>query len=184
MVLFSPESWHHHNTLHEESKPKNARRERGWVLLSDLSKTERHWGSALQALWELGVREEINLGQSQITLPSRGSCCQVRFVYFLFISLMTFLFYFILFLNFTILYSFCQISKWIRHRYTCVPHPEPSSLLPPLPSLWVIPVHQPQASSTVHRTWTGDSFHTWYYTCFNAILPNLPTFSSLMTFYR
>ena len=24
-----------------------------------------------------------------------------------------------------------HISKWIRHRYTCVPHPEPSSLLPP-----------------------------------------------------
>ena len=38
---------------------------------------------------------------------------------------------FIFFLNFTILYQFCQISKWIRHRYTCVPHPEPSSLLPP-----------------------------------------------------
>ena len=38
---------------------------------------------------------------------------------------------FILFLNFTILYWFCQISKWIHHRYTCVPHPEPSSLLPP-----------------------------------------------------
>ena len=32
-----------------------------------------------------------------------------------------FLFYFflILFLNFTILYWFCQISKWICHRYTC-----------------------------------------------------------------
>ena len=39
-------------------------------------------------------------------------------------------FYFILF-NFTILYWFCHISKWICHRYTCVPHPEPSSLLPP-----------------------------------------------------
>ena len=38
---------------------------------------------------------------------------------------------FILFLNFTILYWFCQILKWIHHRYTCVPHPEPSSLLPP-----------------------------------------------------
>ena len=37
---------------------------------------------------------------------------------------------FILFLNFTILYQFCQISKWIRHRYTCVPHPEPSSPSP------------------------------------------------------
>ena len=37
----------------------------------------------------------------------------------------------ILFLNFTIFYWFCQIAKWIHHRYTCVPHPEPSSLLPP-----------------------------------------------------
>ena len=39
-------------------------------------------------------------------------------------------FYFILF-NFTILYWFCHISKWICHRHTCVPHPEPSSILPP-----------------------------------------------------
>ena len=84
---------------------------------------------------------------------------------------------FILFLNFTILYWFCQISKWIRHRYTCVPHPEPSSLLPPHTSLWVVPVHQPQASSIVHRPWTGDSFHIWYYTYFKAILPNHPTLS-------
>ena len=54
-------------------------------------------------------------------------------------------------------------------------NPPPSSL--PVPPLWVIPVHQPQASSIVYRTWTGDSFHIWYYTCFNAILPNLPTLS-------
>ena len=56
-----------------------------------------------------------------------------------------------------------------------IQNPPPSSL--PLPSLWVVPVHQPQASSIVHQTWTGDSFHIWYYTCFNAILPNLPTLS-------
>ena len=37
-----------------------------------------------------------------------------------------------LFFNFTILYWFCHITKWIHHRYTCVPHPEPSSLLLPL----------------------------------------------------
>ena len=37
---------------------------------------------------------------------------------------------FILF-NFTILYWFCQISKLICHRYICVPHPEPSSFIPP-----------------------------------------------------
>ena len=80
------------------------------------------------------------------------------------------------------MYWFCQISKWICHRYTCVPHPESWTLLPPpfslpIPSLWVVPVHQLQASSTVHRTWTGDLFHIWYYTCFNAILPNHPTLS-------
>ena len=42
-----------------------------------------------------------------------------------------FYFYFILFFTFTILYWFCHISKWIRHWYTCVPCPEPSSLLSP-----------------------------------------------------
>ena len=36
-------------------------------------------------------------------------------------------------------------------------NPPPSSL--PVPSLWVIPVHQPQASSIMHQTWTGDLFH-------------------------
>ena len=51
--------------------------------------------------------------------------------------------------------------------------PPPTSL--PVPSLWVIPVHQPRASCILHRTWTGNSFHIWYYTCFNAILPNHPT---------
>ena len=95
----------------------------------------------------------------------------------LFIFILFFAFYFILFWNFTILYWFCQILKWIRHRYTCVPHPKPSSLLPP----HTIPLGRPsapaQASSIVHRTWTGDSFHTWYYTCFNVILLNIPTLS-------
>ena len=38
---------------------------------------------------------------------------------------------FLFFFNFTILYWFCHISTWICHRYTCFPHPEPSSLLPP-----------------------------------------------------
>ena len=53
----------------------------------------------------------------------------------------TFFCYFFLFFNFTILYWFCHISTWIRHRYTGVPHPEPSSLLPPR----TIPVVHPSA---------------------------------------
>ena len=54
-------------------------------------------------------------------------------------------------------------------------NPPPISL--PISSLWVIPVHQPQSSCILHWTWTGDSFLIWYYTCFNAILPNHPTLS-------
>ena len=61
--------------------------------------------------------------------------------------------------------------------YTCSPSWTP---LPP-PSLyhpfWVVSVHQPQASSIMHRTWTGNSFLIWYYTCFNVILLSHPTLS-------
>ena len=60
--------------------------------------------------------------------------------------------------------------------YLCSPS---WTLLPP-PS-HTLPLGRPSAPapSIQHRAsfWTGDSFHTWYYTYFNAILPNLPTLS-------
>ena len=52
-------------------------------------------------------------------------------------------------------------------------NPPPSSL--PIPSLWVIPVHQ--LPRILYRTWTGNSFLIWYYTCFRDIPPNHPTLS-------
>ena len=91
-------------------------------------------------------------------LSSQGCVC--RDLCFLFL---------LLFFNFTILYWFCHTSTCIRHGCTHV-HPPLTSLT--IPSFQVIPVHQPQASCILHRTWTGDSFLIWYYTCFNAILPN------------
>ena len=52
-----------------------------------------------------------------------------------------FFFHLILFFNFTILCWFCHISTWLHHRYTCVPHPEPSSFLRP----HTIPLCHPSA---------------------------------------
>ena len=60
-------------------------------------------------------------------------------VLFFLIYIYIYFFYFIF--NFTILYWFCHISTWICHRYTCVPHPEPSSFLPP----HTIPLGRPSA---------------------------------------
>ena len=80
-----------------------------------------------------------------------------------------------------LLYNIVLVLTYINTNppqvYTCSPT---WTLLPtslPIPSLWIILVHQPQASCILHQTWTGDLFLIWYYTCFNAILPNHLTLS-------
>ena len=99
--------------------------------------------------------------------------------YITLLALFIFFYIFILFYFLTLQYCigfaiYHNESSTGKHVFPIL-NPSPSSL--PIPSLWAVPVHQPQASSIVHQTWTGDSFHIWYYTCFNAILPNHPTFS-------
>ena len=62
--------------------------------------------------------------------------------------------------------------------YMCSPSwtlfPPPSPFHPSGSSQCTSPKHP-----VSYRTWTGNSFHTWYFTCFNAILPNLPTLVQL-----
>jgi len=90
------------------------------------------------------------------------------------------LFYFFDFYLYLLLFTLQYCIGFVIHQHASatgvhvfpILNPPPTSL--PIPSLWVIPVHQSQASCILHRTWTGDSFLIWYYTCFNAILPNIP----------
>ena len=91
--------------------------------------------------------------------------------------------FFCLFVCFTLQYCIGFAIHWLESAMSVHVLPilnTPQNSLP-IPSLWVIPVHQPQAPRLMHRTWTGDLFHIWYFTCFNAILPNHPT---LTLFHR
>ena len=101
----------------------------------------------------------------------------IGFIFFLSKGLFSLkLFYFISFYFLTLQY--CIDFALHQHVSAMGVHVFPILNPPPIsrprPSLWVIPVHQPQASCILHQTWTGDSFLIWYYTCFNAILPNHP----------
>ena len=100
--------------------------------------------------WEHRILEPdgLNLNPSSIstgcaTLEMYLSCLSfLLFIYFYASgSFIYFIFFNLILFNFTILYWFCHISKWIRHRYSCVPHPELSSLLPP----HSIPLGRPSA---------------------------------------
>ena len=96
----------------------------------------------------------------------------VPFVRFIFIF---FLFFSFLTLQYCIGFAIYQNESATGIHVFPFLNPPPSSF--PMQFLWVVPVHQPQVSSIVHWTWTGDSFHIWYYTCFNALIPNHPTLS-------
>ena len=71
-------------------------------------------------------------------------------------SRLIFFFFYFLTLQYCIGFAIYQHESATGIHVFPILNPPPSTL--PIPSLWVIPVHQP---SIVHWTWTGDSFHTW-----------------------
>ena len=101
--------------------------------------------------------------------------CYFTLLFFLFFLINTILKFFFFTLQYCIGFAIHQHESAMGVHVFPILNPPPTSL--PITSLWVIPVHQPQASCILHWSWTGDSFLIWYYTCFNAILPNHPTLS-------
>ena len=70
---------------------------------------------------------------------------------------------------------FCHTLTWISHGFTCVPHPDSPFHLPPHPIPLGLPSAPGPSTCLMHPTWAGDLFHTWQYTCFNAVLSDHPT---------
>ena len=77
-----------------------------------------------------------------------------------------------------LLYNIVLVLPYINMNLPQVYMCSPSWTLFPPPSPYH-PSGSSQCTSPKHPiiTWTDDSFHIWYYTCFNAFLPNHPTLS-------
>ena len=103
------------------------------------------------------------ISPKQSNLLTQGIVCLISFLKFQFIYLFIFPFIFISWRLITLQYcsGFCHTLTWISHGFTCVPHPDPPSHLPPHP----IPLGHPSApgpsTCLMHPAWAGDLFHPW-----------------------
>ena len=97
-----------------------------------------------------------DMEQQECSLLACKSVCtwhnyfeKLKFQLLIYLLFSSFFIYVLLFLQYCIGFAIYQNESATGIHVFPIPNPPPSSL--PIPSLWVVPVHQPQASSILHQ---------------------------------
>ena len=110
---------------------------------------------------EGGVDEKTSYHKPSILFLIITNCLvfpyDIPFPYFLFFSPFIFISWRLITSQYCS--GFCHTLTWISCGFTCVPHPDPRSHLPPHPIPLGLPSAPALSTCLMHPTWAGDLFH-------------------------